>query len=107
MLTRRPALMGAAIAAMMAMVPAALADDLKLAREHVDLVAPPFVHPHEQATKSRPKTVEFKLTVQEKEVVIDDAGTKMWHRMLMRRNPPRRSFGTTPKGICKDQLLIV
>ena len=68
--------MGAAVAAMMAVTPAAFADDLKLPREHVDLVAPPFVHPHEQATKSGPKIVEFKLTVREKEVVIDDAGTK-------------------------------
>jgi nitrite reductase (NO-forming) len=79
MLTRRTALMGAAIAALMMAAPAAAAaDDLKLPRERVTLVAPPFVHPHEQATKSGPKIVEFKLTVQEKEVVIDDAGTKMW-----------------------------
>lgn len=80
MLTRRTALMGAAIAALMMNVPliARAADDLKLPREKVELVAPPFVHPHEQATKSGPKIVEFKLTVQEKQVVIDDAGTKMW-----------------------------
>ena len=51
------------------------ADDLKLPREQVTLVAPPAVHPHEQATKSPPKIVEFKLTIQEKEIVIDDAGT--------------------------------
>jgi nitrite reductase (NO-forming) len=55
MLTRRTALLSAAAAAMMAMAPAAFADDLKLPREHVDLVAPPFVHPHEEATKSGPK----------------------------------------------------
>src|SRR3569623_2986197 len=80
MLTRRTALMGAAIAAMMMTAPALAgsADDLKLPREKVTLVAPPFVHAHEQATKSGPKIVEFKLTVQEKEVVIDDAGTKFW-----------------------------
>lgn len=78
MLTRRTALMGAAIAAMMVMAPSAFADDLKLPRERVDLVAPPFVHPHEQATKAGPKIVEFRLTVREKEVVVDDAGTKMW-----------------------------
>jgi nitrite reductase (NO-forming) len=80
MLTRRTALMGAAVAAMMMTVPALAGsvDDLKLPREKVTLVAPPFVHPHEQATKSGPKIVEFKLTVQEKEVVIDDAGTKFW-----------------------------
>lgn len=80
MLTRRTALMGAAIAALMMTTPAlaGAADDLKLPREKVELVAPPFVHAHEQATKAGPKIVEFKLTVQEKEVVIDDAGTKFW-----------------------------
>jgi len=77
MLTRRTALMGAAIAALMMTVPA-LADELRLPRQKVELVAPPFVHPHEQATKEGPKILEFRLTVQEKEVVIDDAGTKMW-----------------------------
>jgi nitrite reductase (NO-forming) len=77
MITRRTALMSAAIVALLTAAPA-LADDLKLPRQHVNLVAPPFVHPHEQATKEGPKIVEFKLTVEEKEVVIDDAGTKMW-----------------------------
>jgi nitrite reductase (NO-forming) len=51
------------------------AGDLRLRREKVDLVAPPFVHPHEQATKAKPKIVEFTLTVREKPIVIDDAGT--------------------------------
>jgi nitrite reductase (NO-forming) len=50
-------------------------DDPKLPRESVALVAPPFVHPHEQATKSGPKVVEFKLTVVEKPITIDGAGT--------------------------------
>jgi len=77
MITRRTALMSAAIVALLTAAPA-LADDLKLPRQHVNLVAPPFVHPHEQATKEGPKIVEFKLTVEEKEGVIDDAGTKMW-----------------------------
>jgi nitrite reductase (NO-forming) len=77
MITRRTALMGAAIAALLATAPA-FADDLKLPRQHVNLVAPPFVHPHEQATKEGPKIVAFKLTVEEKEVVVDDAGTRMW-----------------------------
>ena len=49
--------------------------DLKLPRESVTLVAPLFVHPHEQATKSGPEIIEFKLTVVEKPIVIDDAGT--------------------------------
>ena len=77
MLTRRTALMGAAIAALAMTLPA-LADELNLPRQKIELVAPPFVHPHEQVTKAGPKIVEFKLTVQEKQVVIDDAGTKMW-----------------------------
>jgi nitrite reductase (NO-forming) len=74
MITRRTALLGAAVAALIAAAPA-LADDLKLPRQEIALVAPPFVHPHEQATKEGPKIIAFKLTVQEKEVVIDDDGT--------------------------------
>ncbi len=54
---------------------AAAEADLKLPRESVSLVAPPFVHPHEQVAKSGPKIVEFKLTVVEKPIVIDDIGT--------------------------------
>ena len=76
MITRRTALMSAAIAALLVAAPA-LADDLKLPRQTVELVAPPFVHSHEQATKEGPKIMEFKLTIKEKEVVIDDAGTKL------------------------------
>ena len=72
MRTRRTALMGAAVAALLATAPA-LADDLKLPRRHVDLVAPPFVHP---ATRVGPKILEFKLTVREKEVVIDDVAPR-------------------------------
>ena len=49
--------------------------DLNLPREKVTLVAPPLVHAHEQVTKSKPKIVEFTLTVVEKPIVIDEAGT--------------------------------
>ncbi len=57
-------------------VPACAAEaDLKLPRERVALVAPPFVHPHDQAAKSGPKIIEFQLTVVEKPITIDDAGT--------------------------------
>lgn len=89
MLTRRTALMGAAVAALMMTAPAMAgpADDLKLPREQVTLVAPPAVHPHEQATKSGPKIVEFKLTIREKEVVIDGAGTK-FHAMTFDGSMP-------------------
>lgn len=79
MLTRRDALLSAAIAVSMmtASTFALAADDLKLPREKVSLVAPPAVHPHEQATKAGPKILEFKLTIKEQEVVIDSAGTKL------------------------------
>src|SRR5437762_1425956 len=76
MLTRRAAMYSAAAAVLMLATPAFAADDLKLPRQTVELVTPPFVHPHEQATKEGPKIIEFKLTIREKEVVIDDAGTK-------------------------------
>jgi nitrite reductase (NO-forming) len=54
---------------------AAMSDELSLPREHITLVAPPFVHPHEQATNQGPKVLEFTLAVEEKPMVIDDEGT--------------------------------
>ena len=74
MMNRRNLLLGAAITALLITTPA-VADDLKLPRQHVDLVAPPFVHPHEQATKEGPKIMEFTLKIEEKKVAIDDEGT--------------------------------
>jgi nitrite reductase (NO-forming) len=56
---------------------AAVPDELHLPREHVSLVAPPFVHPHEQATNQGPKIVEFTLMAEEKRIVIDDQGTSI------------------------------
>src|SRR6476659_4362683 len=75
MLTRRTAMMGAALAALMLATPA-LAQDLNLPRQKVELVAPPFVHPHEQATKQTPKIVEFRMEIVEKEIILDEQGTK-------------------------------
>jgi nitrite reductase (NO-forming) len=77
MLTRRGALLSAAAAALLLAAPATTkaADELKLPRQKVELVAPPFVHAHEQATKQGPKIMEFTLTIEEKKVVIDDKGT--------------------------------
>ena len=65
---------GAALAAFAVAAPA-LADDLKLPRKKVELVAPPFVHAHEQVAKDGPKIVEFTLTIVEKEVQLDDEKT--------------------------------
>ncbi|TKR56488.1 nitrite reductase, copper-containing [Allopusillimonas ginsengisoli] len=47
--------------------------------EHVkvDLVAPPFVHAHEQKATTGPKVVEFTMFIEEKKIVIDGKGTTM------------------------------
>ena len=45
MLTRRAAMYSAAAAVLMLATPAFAADDLKLPRQKVELVAPPLVHP--------------------------------------------------------------
>src|SRR5260370_10585986 len=74
MLTRRAAMYGAAAAVHMLTTPA-FADELRLPRQKVELVAPPFVHAHEQATKQGPKIMEFTLKIEEKKVVIDEQGT--------------------------------
>ena len=63
MFTRREALFGAAIgAAAVAAMPAfsatvTQADIKALPREKIKLVAPPFVHPHDQVAKTGPKIV--------------------------------------------------
>ena len=74
MMNRRAMLMGAALAALVAAGPA-LAADLNLPRQKIELVAPPFVHKHQQVDKDGPKIVEFTLTVVEKQIVLDDEGT--------------------------------
>jgi nitrite reductase (NO-forming) len=86
MLTRRTAMMGAAHAALVLAAPA-LAQELTLPRQKVELVAPPFVPPHEQATKQGPKIVEFRMEIEEKEVVIDEQGTK-FHAMTFNGSMP-------------------
>jgi nitrite reductase (NO-forming) len=75
-MTGRIAMIGAALATFITAMPS-LAAELNLPRQSVELVAPPFVHGHEQATSQRPKIIEFRLVVEEKEVVIDEQGTKL------------------------------
>ena len=55
----------------------AQAQNLDLPRKKIDLVAPPYVHVHEQATIAGPQIVEVRLVVEEKVVVVDDMGTKL------------------------------
>ncbi len=80
MFTRREALLGAAglatVAALPAMQVVAHAEELaSLPRETVTLVAPPYVHAHEQVATGGPKVVEFTMTIEEKPVEIDNEGT--------------------------------
>jgi nitrite reductase (NO-forming) len=84
MLTRREALIGAALsAAAAAAIPAmpamaqTTADVSALPRQKVSLVAPPFVHQHDQVATGGPKVVEFTMTIEEKPIVIDDEGTTL------------------------------
>ena len=86
MLTRRAAMISAAAAALMLTTPA-LSQELKLPRQKVELVAPPFVHAHEQATKQGPRIMEFKLVIEEKKVVIDGQGTT-FHAMTYNGSMP-------------------
>lgn len=93
MLNRRHAMMGAAVTALaatapaLAQSPASTAAPADLPRQKVELVAPPFVHPHEQATRQAPKIVEFRMEIVEKEVVIDEQGTK-FHAMTFNDSMP-------------------
>jgi nitrite reductase (NO-forming) len=77
MVSRRTALVGTASAALASTLPASADDGTNLSRESVKLVAPPFIHAHEQATREPPKIIEFKLVAQEKPVVIDEDGTTL------------------------------
>ncbi|WP_193175316.1 copper-containing nitrite reductase [Oricola nitratireducens] len=82
MLTRRQAMMTAGVAAVVAAMPPAVAaaettDIASLPHEKVTLVAPPYVHAHDQVAKGGPKVVEFIMTIEEKPVVIDDEGTTL------------------------------
>lgn len=88
MFTRRQALMTAgvaSVAAAVASIPAAAsaegavapADISNLPRQKVTLVAPPYVHAHDQVAKGGPKVVEFTMKIEEKPVVIDEEGTTL------------------------------
>ncbi|HRL21162.1 MAG TPA: copper-containing nitrite reductase [Alcaligenes sp.] len=63
------------------------ADIAKLQRVKVDLVAPPLVHPHEQKAGPEPRVVEFRMSIAEKEIVVDRDGTTM-HAMMFDGSMP-------------------
>lgn len=73
----RPTLLAAVMFAFMAGGPANAETADQLEHVKVDLVAPPFVHSHEQKATSGPKVVEFTMYIEEKKIVVDDKGTTM------------------------------
>ena len=83
MFTRRQALLGAAAAGVLASTLPALSSAAPVSEEaiaalprvKVTLVAPPFVHAHDQVASGGPKVVEFSMPIVEKQMVIDDEGT--------------------------------
>jgi len=83
MFTRRQALMGVAAAGLLAAMPpmtaamAAETDLSALPRQKIALVAPPFVHAHEQVATTGPRIIEYTMAIEEKTVVIDDEGTTL------------------------------
>jgi nitrite reductase (NO-forming) len=54
------------------------ADISSLPRVKQKLVPPPFAPEHEQVASGGPRIVEVEMTIQEKQVEIDDEGTKTW-----------------------------
>ena len=58
-----------------------------LARKKIDLVAPPFVHEHSQLAEGGPVVNEFTMTIEEKKLVIDPAGTVL-HAMTFNGSIP-------------------
>ena len=87
MFTRRQALLGAVAAGTLAAtlpnlasaapLPVSETDIAALPRQKVTLVAPPFVHAHEQVATSGPRVIEFAMPIVEKQVQIDDEGTML------------------------------
>ena len=101
-MTRRSILAGAAFAGAMAplvtasvasanedvtKVSATPADLSKLERVKLELVKPPFVHAHTQKAEGGPKIYEVTLTIEEKKIVVDDAGTEV-HAMTFDGSVP-------------------
>jgi len=91
MITRRTALKSAALAAaapvMIAEMAVAASETMKpvgeavdlstMPRKQVKLVAPPFVHAHEQVASTEPHIVEFQMTIKEMEVEVDEDGAML------------------------------
>jgi nitrite reductase (NO-forming) len=65
-------------AAAQAAATAPAADISTLKRVKQTLVAPPFAPEHEQVASGEPKIIEVEIVIEEKQVEIDNEGTKTW-----------------------------
>jgi len=99
-INRRTILAGAALAGALAPIlatssawatgtlkKASAAEIAALPREKVELVKPPFVHAHSQVANGGPKVVEFTMVIEEKKMILDDAGTEV-HAMTFNGTVP-------------------
>ena len=101
-MTRRSILAGAAFAGVMTplvvasaaganeepiLVKATSTDIEGLERVKLELVNPPFVHKHTQKAEGGPKIYEVTLNIEEKKIVVDDAGTEV-HAMTFNGTVP-------------------
>jgi nitrite reductase (NO-forming) len=55
-----------------------ITDPTNLDRVTQTLVAPPNLPAHQQVATGNPKVVQIRMVIEEKEIVIDDQGTKIW-----------------------------
>ena len=62
-------------------------DSAKLERVSVELVAPPHVHAHTQRAPGKPRIVEFRLVIEEKELAVDNNGAFI-HAMTFNGSVP-------------------
>jgi len=62
-------------------------DLASLERVKLELVKPPFVHAHSQKAEGGPKIYEVTLTIEEKKIIVDDAGTEV-HAMTFDGSVP-------------------
>lgn len=62
-------------------------DLTQLERTRVELVAPPQVHTHSQRAPGKPRIVEFRMVIEEKELAVDNEGAYL-HAMTFNGSVP-------------------
>jgi nitrite reductase (NO-forming) len=78
MTIKRAAMLGFSM--LLIAVPSLAQDASRLSHQKVELLAPPFVHPHQQATTEDPKIIEFRLVVQERRRLSSTTSVRPYRR---------------------------